>query len=60
MIGLPPFDDGAAHDTVDEEFSPEVAVTDFGPPGVVAGVTAFDGAEAKPLPTLLLATTVKV
>jgi len=53
-------DAGAVHDTVDDAFSPEVAITDVGGPGVVAGVTAVETAEAVPSPTELVATTVKV
>ena len=39
---------------------PRIAVTPVGAPGTVAGVTAFDGAEAGPVPTALVAVTVKV
>ena len=57
-------DAGAVHDTVDDVSSPEVAITDFGAPGVVAvaetGATGFDAVEGTPLPILLVATTMKV
>ena len=39
---------------------PAVAVPIVGAPGTVAGVTEFDGAEAGPGPTALVAVTVKV
>ena len=39
---------------------PATAETEVGPPGVVAGVTAEDALEALPVPTLLVAFTVKV
>ena len=39
---------------------PGLAVTPVGLPGTVAGTTGFDGSEACPVPTALLAETVKV
>ena len=39
---------------------PAVAVPMIGAPGTVPGVTEFDGAEAGPVPTALVAVTVKV
>ena len=59
-MALPPLDAGAVHDTVDDAFAPDDAVTDVGAPGVVAGVAAFEGAEPDPAPTELIATTVNV
>ena len=39
---------------------PAVAVPMLGAPGTVAGVTLFEAAEAAPVPTALVAVTVKV
>jgi len=39
---------------------PALAVPMVGAPGTVPGVTEFDGAEAGPVPTALVAVTVKV
>ena len=39
---------------------PAVAVTPVGAPGVVAGMAAADGADAAPIPMVLVAVTVKV
>jgi hypothetical protein len=39
---------------------PEVPTTEVGAPGTVAGVTAEDAEDAAPVPTLLVAVTVKV
>jgi hypothetical protein len=64
VITLPPSEAGAVQETVDEPFSPELAVTAVGAPGVVAesdpGVNALEAADAGPLPTELVATTVNV
>ena len=46
----PPVEDGAVQVTVARAF-PEVAVPMVGAPGVVAGVTELDWAEAAPVPT---------
>ena len=62
MIGLPPFEAGAAKLTVACAL-PAVAVTLVGAPGAVAGaagVTLFDGSDAGPVPIELVAVTVKV
>jgi hypothetical protein len=62
VIGLPPSDDGATHDTVACP-SPGTAVTAVGAPGAVAaasGVTAVEGDDAGPGPTPLVAVTVNV
>ena len=59
MIADPPSDDGALHVTVACPF-PAVADTLVGVPGVVAGVTASEAAEALLVPVLLVAETVKV
>ena len=58
-MGLPPFDTGGAKLTVACVF-PAVAVTPVGVVGVVAGVTEFDGLDGGPVPTALIAFTVKV
>jgi hypothetical protein len=39
---------------------PPLALTPVGAPAAATGVTGFDAAEAAPLPTPLLAVTVKV
>ena len=39
---------------------PGIAVTPVGAPGTVTGITGLDGAEAGPVPTALVAVTVKV
>ena len=61
MIALPPLA-GADHVTVADPF-PATAVGAagaFGAVGGAVGVTALDGAEAGPVPTALVAATVKV
>ena len=57
MIGLPPF--GAVQDTVAAS-RPATAETPLGESGVVAGVTGRVTGEAEPVPTALVAATVKV
>jgi hypothetical protein len=59
VMALPPFDAGGAKLTVACEF-PAVTVTPVGAPGTVAGVTLLDGVDAGPVPTALVAFTVKV
>jgi len=61
VIGLPPLDDGAVNVTVACVF-PAVAVPIVGGPGTVAavGVTLLDADDAGPVPTALVAVTVKV
>jgi len=59
LIALPPLDDGGVHDTAACALPP-VAVTLDGGPGSVAGVTAAEGADAGPVPTLLVAVTLNV
>jgi hypothetical protein len=61
VIWLPPSLEGAVHDTVAVAL-PAVAVTAVGAPGAVGaiGVTALDGADAGPVPIMLLAVTVNV
>ena len=58
-MAAPPLLAGAVQVTVAEAL-PKVAVPMVGAPGTVAGVTALDCAEAGPVPTLLMAATVKV
>jgi hypothetical protein len=55
----PPLLDGAVHETVTCAL-PATPVTPVGAPGMVAGVTALDGDDAGPVPTALVAVTVKV
>ena len=55
----PPVLAGAVHVRVAEAL-PRVAAPMTGAPGVVAGVTGFDGADALPVPTALTADTWKV
>jgi hypothetical protein len=61
VIGAPPLDAGAVHDTVANAL-PGTAATAVGAPGAVGavGVTAVDGADAGPGPTTFVATTVNV
>jgi hypothetical protein len=59
VITEPPVEDGALQLTV-ACVLPAVAVTLLGAPGIVAGVTALDALDDAPVPTLLVATTVKV
>ena len=59
MIALPPLLAGAVKVTLAWAL-PAVAVPMVGAPGVVAGVTLFDAAEAAPVPTALVAVTVNV
>ena len=56
LIAAPPSDAGAVHDTVASALPP-VADTPVGAPGTVGSVTALDGLEAEPVPTLLVAVT---
>jgi hypothetical protein len=58
-MGLPPLLPGAAKVTLACAL-PAVAVPIVGAPGIVAGVTLFEAAEAALVPTLLVAVTVKV
>ncbi len=57
----PPLLAGAVHVMVaDVANAVAVAVTPVGAPGVVAGMAAAEAAEAEPVPTPLVAVTVKV
>jgi hypothetical protein len=60
VIGEPPLA-GAVHEMVAWALPP-MALTPVGAAGGVGrvGVTLFDGADAEPVPTLLVAVTVKV
>jgi len=53
-------DAGAIHDTTDRLLAFEVADTDVGAPGTVAGVAGADGADATLVPARLVAVTVNV
>src|SRR5258706_9821 len=55
----PPFDAGAPHVTC-ARWSPAVAATVCGAPGIVRGVTDGDGADAEPVPFAFVAGTVNV
>ncbi len=62
MIAAPPFEAGAVQVTVAWAL-PAVAVPIVGAPGTVAGatgVTAFESADWSPVPTELIAATLKV
>jgi len=52
----PPLSAGAVHETTEEMFAFELAVTLVGAPGVVAGVVAVDGFEMTLVPAALIAT----
>ena len=60
MIAVPPVEIGAVQETVEEPLALEVAVTEVGAPGAVAGVAAAEAVEADPVPAALVALTVKV
>jgi hypothetical protein len=58
MIGEPPLLAGAVHVSATCEL-PAVPVTAVGAPGVPAGVTPLDAVEKLPVPTALIAATLK-
>ena len=59
VIALPPVDAGATHVTLSDD--PEgAALTPVGAPGTVAGVTGELAEDGDPVPTALVAVTVKV
>ena len=60
MIATPPVARGAVHETIEDPSPFEVAVTLVGEPGGIAGVAAFEGAEATLEPMAFFATTVNV
>ena len=60
MIAAPPFDEGALQLTVDAPFCPDEALTLVGAPGGPTGVIDGEDADVAPVPTLLVAVTVKV
>ena len=51
---------GAVHDTTDWPFAFDVAVTDVGAPGVVAGIAPEEATDATPVPAEFVAVTVNV
>ena len=51
---------GAVHDTTDWPFAFDVAVTDVGAPGAVAGTAAADATDATPVPAEFVAAAVNV
>ena len=59
-IGAPPSNVGAVQDTTDWVFAFEVATTEVGASGTVAGATLADGADAAPDPAELVAATTNV
>jgi hypothetical protein len=59
VMALPPFEAGAVKLTVVCAL-PAVAVTFVGAPGTAAGLTWFEGLDAAPVPTELVAVTVNV
>jgi hypothetical protein len=59
VIALPPVLEGALQAT-DAEALPCEAVPIVGAPGTFAGVTAFEAFENEPVPTVLMAATLKV
>jgi hypothetical protein len=59
VIADPPLDAGAVKVTEACPLPP-VAVPTVGVPGTVAGVTEFDAADAVPVPTALVAVTLKL
>ena len=60
VMGRPPVNEGASHDTTDCPLANEVAVTPVGAPGLVGTITALEGREAGPVPCPLVAVTVNV
>ena len=58
-MALPPLSTGAVQDTKAEPL-PGVAATPVGLPGTVAGRTLLEASDSIPLPTTLVAWTVKV
>ncbi len=58
-MAAPPLEAGAVQVTVAEALPP-VAVPMVGAPGTVAGVTELDAPDWAPVPTLLMAATLKV
>jgi len=59
VIGEPPFEAGALHETV-AELIPATAETPVGAPATIAGIIAADGEEGNELLPLFMAITVKV
>jgi hypothetical protein len=60
VIALPPFDAGAVKLTVADVILATAATPIVGAPGVVAGVTLLEAADAGPVPTAFLAVTLNV
>ena len=59
VIGLPPSEAGAVHETI-AETSVGIAFTSVGASGTIAGVTGVDGSEDRLVPMEFVAVTVKV
>ena len=51
---------GAVQETTDWPFAFDVAVTDVGAPGAIAGIAAPDATDATPVPAEFVAVTVNV
>jgi hypothetical protein len=60
VIALPPSAAGADHDSATDAFPAEPTTPDGAPGTVADGVTAADGVESGPVPTALIAATLKV
>ena len=60
VINEPPLLAGAVHDTIDEPFAAEVAVTAVGTPGTPRGIAPSDARDATDEPDTFEATTVNV
>jgi hypothetical protein len=58
-MAAPPFEAGAVQETT-ADWSAAAAVGVVGAPGTVAGVADAEAADAEPVPTTLVAVTVKV
>ena len=60
MIAVPPVEEGAVQETVEEPLALEVAVTPVGALGGPLGLAGFELADDELVPTPLSAVTVKV
>ena len=60
VMVAPPLDAGAVQETTEEALAYEVAPTEVGAPGVVAGVAGAEAADAGLVPAELVAVTVNV
>ena len=60
VMGAPPLEVGAVHDTTDEAFAFDDATTDVGATGGPIGMTEVDATDTAPVPAELVAVTVNV